>query len=197
MRLTYRWNFCYCVCFFNVLMDIYRLPRGCLGKEPTCQSRRCGFDSWVEKISCRRKWHPAPVFLPGKAHEQRSLLGYSPWSSKESDTTEHDEPSGHLALQRKYFGTVIVVWLWLYRSQTSGLYIVIRDEQALLWACLVAQWQKKIHLPMQETWFWSLSWEDPLEKEMTTHSSILASEIPWTEEPGGLQVTKSRTQFSN
>ena len=33
----------------------------------------------------------------------------------------------------------------------------------------------------------SLSWEDPLEKEMTTHSSILAQEIPWTEEPGGLQ----------
>ena len=33
----------------------------------------------------------------------------------------------------------------------------------------------------------SLSWEDPLEKEMATHSSILAQEIPWTEEPGGLQ----------
>ena len=38
-----------------------------------------------------------------------------------------------------------------------------------------------------ETWVWSLGWEDPLEKEMTTHSSILAWEIPWTEEPGGLQ----------
>ena len=34
----------------------------------------------------------------------------------------------------------------------------------------------------------SLDWEDPLEKEMATHSSILAWEIPWTEEPGGLQV---------
>ena len=33
----------------------------------------------------------------------------------------------------------------------------------------------------------SLGWEDPLEKEMATHSSILAWEIPWTEEPGGLQ----------
>ena len=39
---------------------------------------------------------------------------------------------------------------------------------------------------MQETWVQSLGWEDPLEKEMTTHSSILAWEIPWTEEPGGL-----------
>ena len=40
---------------------------------------------------------------------------------------------------------------------------------------------------MQETWVQSLGWEDPLEKEMATHSSILAWKIPWTEEPGGLQ----------
>ena len=40
---------------------------------------------------------------------------------------------------------------------------------------------------MQETQVWSLGWEDPLEEEMATHSSILAWKIPWTEEPGGLQ----------
>ena len=40
---------------------------------------------------------------------------------------------------------------------------------------------------MQETWVRSLGWEDPLEKEMATHSSILAWEIPWTEDPGRLQ----------
>ena len=39
----------------------------------------------------------------------------------------------------------------------------------------------------QETWVWSLGWEDPLEKEMATYSSILARKIPWTEEPGSLQ----------
>ena len=38
-----------------------------------------------------------------------------------------------------------------------------------------------------ETWVQSLGWEDPLEKEMATHSSVLAWRIPWTEEPGGLQ----------
>ena len=42
-------------------------------------------------------------------------------------------------------------------------------------------------LPMQEMWVQSLGWEDPLEKEMETHSSVLAWEIPWTEEPGELQ----------
>ena len=40
---------------------------------------------------------------------------------------------------------------------------------------------------MQEMWVWSLGQEDPLEKEMASHSGILVWEIPWTEEPGGLQ----------
>ena len=40
---------------------------------------------------------------------------------------------------------------------------------------------------MQKTPVGSLSWEDPLEKEMATHSSILSWEIPWAEEPGGLR----------
>ena len=45
---------------------------------------------------------------------------------------------------------------------------------------------------MQETWVWSLGWEDPLEKEMATHSSILDWRIPWTEEPDGLQSMGSQ-----
>ena len=49
------------------------------------------------------------------------------------------------------------------------------------------------HLPaMQETWVRSLDWEDPLEKEMATHSSPLAWKIPWTEEPGRLQSMGSQ-----
>ena len=54
------------------------------------------------------------------------------------------------------------------------------------WASLVAQLVKNLPA-VQETWIWSLGWEDPLEKEMATHSSILAWKISWTEEPGGLQ----------
>ena len=45
---------------------------------------------------------------------------------------------------------------------------------------------------MQETQVQSLGWEDPLEKEMATHSSILAWRIPWSEEPGGLQSMGSQ-----
>ena len=47
-------------------------------------------------------------------------------------------------------------------------------------------------LAMRETWVGSLGWEDPLEKEMATYSSVLALRIPWTEEPGGLQSTGSQ-----
>ena len=54
------------------------------------------------------------------------------------------------------------------------------------WASLVAQMAKNL-TAMQETRVRSLGWEDPLETEMTTHFSILAWRIPWTEEAGGLQ----------
>ena len=46
---------------------------------------------------------------------------------------------------------------------------------------------------MQETWLLSLGWEDCLEKEMATHSSILTWRIPWSEEPGGLQYMGLQT----
>ena len=53
--------------------------------------------------------------------------------------------------------------------------------------------QRVKHLPaMWESWVWSLGQEDPLEKEMATHSSILAWKIKWTEEPGGLQSMGSQ-----
>ena len=52
------------------------------------QCRRPGFDLWVGKIPWIREWQPTPVFFPGESHGQRNLWGYSPWDSKESDTTE-------------------------------------------------------------------------------------------------------------
>ena len=46
---------------------------------------------WAKKIPCRRKWPPTPVFLPGKSHGQRSLVGYSPWGSQR---VKHDWATG-------------------------------------------------------------------------------------------------------
>ena len=64
------------------------LSRWRSGKEPTCQRRSLEFDPWVGKIPGEREWLPTPLLLPGEFHEQRSLVGYSPWGRKESDTTE-------------------------------------------------------------------------------------------------------------
>ena len=73
----------------------------------------------------------------------------------------------------------------MFTDQRTDVKVVV------LWASLVAQSLK--HLPaMWETWIRSLGWEDPLEKEMATYSSILAWRIPWTEEPGGLQSMGSQ-----
>ena len=63
---------------------------------------------------------------------------------------------------------------------------IIRDLYLEYGASLVAQLVKNLSA-MQETWVQFLGWEDPLEKEMANHSSILAWKTPWTEEPGRLQ----------
>ena len=67
-----------------------------------------------------------------------------------------------------------------------GVLVNRRLVNNLLGASLVAQMVKNLPAT-QKTWVRSLSWEDPLEKQIATHSNILAWKIPWTEEPGRLQ----------
>ena len=74
------------------------LPRWLSGKKFSCQCgrlKRHWFSPWVGEIPWSRKWQPTPVFLPGKFHGQRSLVGYSPWGRKESDMTEHTHTHTH------------------------------------------------------------------------------------------------------
>ena len=74
-----------------------------------------------------------------------------------------------------------------------------RDYLPAFWplrASLVAQTVKGLPA-MQKTWVQSLGQEDPLEKEMATHTSILAWEIPWMEKPGRLQSMGSQTVGNN
>jgi len=73
----------------------------------------------------------------------------------------------------------------------SLLYFQLIASKVLLWASLVAQLVKNLPA-MQETRVHILGQEDPLAKEMATHSSILAWRIPRTEEPGGLQSMRSQ-----
>ena len=70
---------------------VKKLPRWLNGKEFACQcrrNRRHGFDCWVGQISWRRKWQPTPASLARKSHGQRSLVGYSLGSHKDTDMIE-------------------------------------------------------------------------------------------------------------
>ena len=83
---------------------------------------------------------------------------------------------------------------WTHAVQTHAIQepTVLRITSPSLLAQLVKS------LPeMQETLVWSMGQEDPLEKEMATHSSIIAWRIPWTEEPGGLQSMGSQRVRNN
>ena len=64
----------------------------------------------------------------------------------------------------------------------------VRKGKSLIWLIRLSWWLRLKHLPaMWEIWVQSLGREDPLEKEMATHSSILGWEISWTKESGGLR----------
>ena len=94
--------------------------------------------------------------------------------------------------QKDIFSTFILQF-----SNLNVLWVCIWYWEPRIWslvrASLVTQMVK--HLPaMWETWVRSLGWENPLEKEMATHSSILAWKIPWMEEPLGLQFMGSQSQ---
>ena len=68
-----------CSCHLCNLQKAWASPVAYQVKKPPAMNdtQRCKFDPWVRKIPWRRKWQPAPVFLPGKFHVQRSLAGYS------------------------------------------------------------------------------------------------------------------------
>ena len=63
-------------------------PVGSDGKESACNAEDSDSIPRSGKSLRKREWLPTPVFLPGEFHGHRSLVGYSPWGHKESDTTE-------------------------------------------------------------------------------------------------------------
>ena len=75
----------------EVIYPVPDLPRWWRGKESTCQCRRqiYGFNPWVRKIPWRRKRQPTPIFLHGKSHGQRSLVGYSSWGHRSQQTVDN------------------------------------------------------------------------------------------------------------
>ena len=78
--------------FVSLIFPLYDtlegFPSWLSSKEFAFQCRKCVFNPRVRKIPWWKKWQPTPVFLPGKSHGQWSLVGYSPWGHKGSDTTK-------------------------------------------------------------------------------------------------------------
>ena len=74
--------------------------------------KRYVFDPWVGKIPWGRRWQPTPLFLPGEFHEQRSLVGPSPWGCKESDMTKR------LTFFKKVMENFICTNLWIITWET-------------------------------------------------------------------------------
>ena len=113
----------------------------------------------------------------------------------DSTSNWHVLSAVHISSHVRYSNTQVhnISFYLLFEEGTDGSakFLGVWDKIQERRSSLVAQWQR-ILLPMQETWVWFLSWEDTQEKEMTTHSSILAWEIPWMEEPGRLQSKRSQ-----
>ena len=114
--------------------------------------------------------------------------GISPGSSLPAPLLHHYQKR----LLAEVTGPVHPVVYWEILAELSHPLLPLQLLSCFIFvASPMVQWVKNLLAiqETQETWFWSLGWEDPVEEEMTTHSSILAWKIPWTEEPGRLQST--------
>ena len=114
----------YCTEKWISYMNTLVFPVGSVVKDSIYQcrrGRRCGFDPWVRKIPWRRKWQPAPVFLPGKPHGHRSLAGYSPKGRKESDMTKHTGTAWDMGSQFSDQELNPDLQQWKLQALTTGL----------------------------------------------------------------------------
>ena len=137
----------------------------------------------------RRQWHPTPVLLPGKPHGRRSLVGCSPWDLWESDMTERLHFHFSLSWIGEGNGDPLQCSCLENPRDRGAWWSLGWHRVGHDWSDLAAAVSQTVNnLPArQETWIWSLGWEDTLEKGMATDSSILTWRIPWREESGGLQ----------
>ena len=116
-KFIVHWKCCKSKMHLNICNLPNMLPRWLSGKESACKCRRQGFNPWVRSIPWRRKWQSTPVFLPGKSHRTKNLVGYTPWGhKKKSDKTEelhtHNLPNICLAnhLTQNIFYKKILKW---------------------------------------------------------------------------------------
>ena len=119
---------------------------------------RQGFNLWLRQVPWRRAWQPTPVFLSGESH------GRGAWWA-----TVHGVPKSWTRLKRQHACTHARHLLGVVNTAVKNNCV----EVVWIPLSLVAQMVKCLPA-VRETWVRSLGWEDPLEKEIATHSSTLA-----------------------
>ena len=137
-----------------------------------------------------------PVLLPGKSHGWRSLIAAVHGVTKSQTRLSNFTFPFHFHTLEKEMATHSSVLAWRIpgTGEPGGLPSMGSHRVGQDWSDLAAYrrlgfpggWVKNPPANAVDTWVQSLGQEDPLEDSMATHSSILAWEIPWTEEPGGL-----------
>ena len=141
----------------------------------------------------RRKWQLTPVLLPRKFHERRSLVGYSPWGRKESDTTERLHftlPLLNIPILMKYF----VIYAWNNEMNCQDCFhVVFSNFSFTLWPNDRSQMEQHSISSLASNLLGinHLNCILYTPKAMAPHSSTLVWRIPWTEEPGRLQFMGS------
>ena len=135
------------------------------GKSICWQCRKSGFNPWVGKIPWRRKWQPTSVLLPGKFHGWRSLVGYSPWDRKESDTTEQLHWICFFITHRS--ACYIVLYIWMYSFVGLQIYELIFKLHLInhsgRWTFIVT------YQTQSQPWVQSLS----VDKLLSSHDAVV------------------------
>ena len=132
-------------------------PSGASGKESACQCRRCKrcrFEPWVRKIPWRRKWQPAPVFLPGESHGQRSLVAMV-----------HRIEKSRTRLKRLSTNIRVFIMLYIYKTtRAHNMLIVDRIVDFWFLGCFLSMnvnfthnisFSKEIAVHCNPSFFWS------------------------------------------
>ena len=100
------------------------------GKESACQCRRHRFDPWVDKIPWRRKWQATLVFLPGKSHGQRSLVGYTLWGGqrvRHNLATNQQQQSSHTTEQQENYKNQMQIYININVTYLQILYPIFSN----------------------------------------------------------------------
>ena len=152
-----------------------RLQLACQWRRP----KRRGFNPQAGKIPWKRTWQSTPVFLPGEFHGQRSLVGYSSWGHKDLDMIEATQYTS----RQSHLNRSCSMRNW--RRQWHPTPVLLPGKSMDRGA-----WQAAVHgVARSRTRLSDFTFTflfHALEKEMATHSSVLAWRIPGTVELGGL-----------